>query len=236
MTRLFVPTMGPSDWRRLLGNPRTQWRAEKSAFECAVAWEAVRRSSRGLPPDIEDVLDSKAEFLGSRLLFGVPEHRVELEGGGHASQTDLWALITSPIGVCSVAVEAKAGEPFDDTVRDWLARPPRINGRTTRLEQLCGILQLEPEAVHPLRYQLMHRPVAAILEAQRFRLSSALFLVHAFGDNSDSLSDFEEWASALGVRGAENQLTRVGQRGGVDLWIGWVSSHPADDDTIRRAV
>src|SRR5689334_19327954 len=120
MRRLFVPTFGPSDWRRLLADPGKQWRQTKSAYECAVAWEAARKDIRGLPPEVADLLDAYDQFRGASLLLGLPEHQVLLDGGAHLSQTDLWLLLDSPIGVTSVAVEAKAGESFDQTVSDWL--------------------------------------------------------------------------------------------------------------------
>jgi len=113
--------MGPSDWRRLLADPRKQWRATKSAYEAPVAWESARNGVRGLPSEIAAHLDSDAAFRGAHLLLALPEHQVALEGGGHASQTDLWALLSAPIGVVSTAIEAKAGEPFDRTVREWLS-------------------------------------------------------------------------------------------------------------------
>src|SRR5947207_11246123 len=110
MKRIFVPTMGPSDWRRLLADPERHWVKGRSALELAVSWEAARRSVRGLPPALGKLLDSSPTFSGSALLLAVPEHQVVLKGGGHASQTDLWALLRGPLGLISMAVEAKAGE------------------------------------------------------------------------------------------------------------------------------
>jgi hypothetical protein len=244
MRRLFVPTFGPSDWRRLLANPETQWRASKSAYECAVAWEAARMTPRGLPPDLISLFDSTDEFRGASLLLGVPEHQVQLPGGGHASQTDFWALIDAPIGVCSLALEAKAGEHFDDLVGDWLPTPTedatnltkRPSGKPLRLKHLCEVMELRERDAIACRYQLLHRPVAAIREAKRFRLRTALFLVHAFGDNSESWKDYERWAGFLSVTVAENSIHRLGTRDGIDLWLGWLNSSSAGDPTVRAAV
>jgi len=236
VSRLVVPTMGPSDWRRLLANPATQWRQTKSAFEAAVAWEGARGSVRGLPPAVAAVLDAESAFRESTLLLGIPEHQVELAGGGHASQTDFWALLATQQGVVSVAVEAKAGEPFDRPVAEWLADASDRSGKPARLKQLCDILEISHQDAQSLRYQLMHRPVSAILEAKRFQLSRALFLVHAFGDNDSSLEDYRVWAKQLGVDAAANRVHRVGTRSGVDFWIGWVGVPPADDATVRAAV
>jgi hypothetical protein len=228
--------MGPSDWRRLLADPRKQWVEAKSAYEAAVSWEAARRTPRGLPPSLAGVLDSNEHFRGSSLLLGLPEHQVALQGGGHASQTDFWALISAPIGVVSTAVEAKAGEPFDTTVRKWLAGAKPSSGKPDRLKQLCALLRITESDSMDCRYQLMHRPAAAILEAKRFRLNTALFIVQAFGANEDSFKDYETWAKLLGVVASDGALHEAGQYDGVTLWIGWVSSPAADHVTVRAAV
>jgi hypothetical protein len=49
MNRLYVPSSGLSDWHRRLANPARQWKATKSAYEAAVAWEGARERKRGLP-------------------------------------------------------------------------------------------------------------------------------------------------------------------------------------------
>jgi hypothetical protein len=228
--------MGPSDWHRLLANPRKQWKKEKSAYESAVAWEAARKTPRGLPPDIASALDSENDFRGASLLLGLPEHQVDLEGGGHASQTDLWALLRAPIGVVSLAVEAKAGEPFDETVSEWLASSSARSGKPARIEQLCQLWGVEQDAIESCRYQLMHRPATAILEAKRFGLSTAVFLVHAFGKNVKSLGHYADWRTALGIETTTNALQQAGRYDGIDFWLGWVASEPADYATIRDAV
>jgi len=244
MRRLFVPSLGPSDWRRLLADPEKQWRRSKSAYESAVSWEAARRSARGLPPEIAELFDKTETFRGASLLLGIPEHQVDLEGGGHASQTDFWALIDAPSGVCSLAVEAKAGESFDKLVSDWLIASPasaggserRPSGKPARLKQLCELLEFDEEHAKSCRYQLLHRSVVAILEALRFRLTTAVFLVHAFGKNTDSFEAFQHWARLLGVDASADRLHRVGVRAGVTLWIAWLAVSPASDATLRDAV
>jgi hypothetical protein len=237
MKRLFVPTDGPSDWRRLLADPGKQWRASKSAYEAAVAWESARQKVRGLPEPIEKLFDSAPEFRGARLLLGVPEHQVPLDGGGHSSQTDFWALLDAPAtGVASVAVEAKAGESFDVVVREWLVAAKQGSGKLARLKQLCGLLNMSEADACSCRYQLLHRPAVAIIEARRFRLKNAVFLVQAFGDNTQSLQDYQHWARLLGTEATAETLHLVGVRADVRLWIGWSGSETASDRTVRDAV
>ncbi len=236
MRRLFVPTAGPSDWRRLLADSQKQWRPEKSAFEAAVSWEAARRSARGLPPEVAAVLDSEPEFHGASLLLGLPEHQVELPGGGHASQTDFWALISTPQGVVSTAVEAKAGEPFDKTVREWLADAPAKSGKQQRLDDLCTTLDIKQTAAMDCRYQLFHRSIAAILEARRFRVGTALLLIQAFGDNRASFDDYSKWAALVGVSARASTVQRARTCGGTDLWLAWIDAPVAGPAVIRAAV
>lgn len=236
MRRLFVPTFGPSDWRQLLADPARQWRPAKSAYEMAVAWEAARGTERGLPPDVAHLFDGLPELRGTSLLLGVPEHQVELIGGGHASQTDFWALLRAPIGVVSAAFEAKAGETFDKCVSEWMEGMSPTSGKPARLKQLCEILRLDPTSVGTCRYQLLHRPAAAILEAKRFGLSHAIFLVQSFSQDEESLRDYVAFGRRLGVNLAENTLLVAGEYGGIQLWIGWLSSATADEATLRVAV
>ena len=236
MRRLFVPTFGPSDWRRLLAEPGMQWRHSKSAFEAAVAWEAARLSKRGLPEDLCNVLDLKEEFKGASLLLGLPEHQVDLEGGGHASQTDLWALIDAPVGVVSAAIEAKAGEPFDKPVPKWLADAPPNSGKPARLRQLCEVLGITEAQAQRCRYQLLHRPAVALLEARRFHLRHALFLVQSFIPDQAGFGDFSTFAQQLGVPVEERVIARAGVRHGIELYLGWITSTPAGGDLLRAAV
>jgi hypothetical protein len=102
-----------------------------------------------------------------------------LPGGSRASQTDLFALARSGSDLISIAVEGKVAEAFDTTVGEWLDRraaEQAKRGRTRqpsaqtrkRLAFLCELLQLEEGDILDLRYQLLHRTAAAILEAQRF--------------------------------------------------------------------
>src|SRR5438105_13788719 len=109
MNRIFVPTSGTSDWRRLLADPARHWVQGRSALELAVAWEEASKTPRGLPAAVAQLLDSHPQFRGATLLLAIPEHKVQLDGGGHDSQNDLWALLRAPVGLLSVTVEAKAG-------------------------------------------------------------------------------------------------------------------------------
>src|SRR5438132_2738727 len=119
MQRLYVPTLGPTDWRRLLADPASQWEPTKSALEMAVCWEAAKESDRGLPPEVLATIDSFPRLAGAHLLIGLPEHQVSFEGGGPPSQNDLWALLRVGEDLLSMVVEAEAGEPHVVIVREY---------------------------------------------------------------------------------------------------------------------
>ena len=87
-------------------------------------------------------------FAECSLLLGLPEHQVSLTGGGHASQTDLVALLATSRGVVSLAVEGKAGERFDKPVPEWLADASERSGKPARLRQLCEVLTLSDAQAH----------------------------------------------------------------------------------------
>ena len=224
MTPILVPSRGVSDWQRLLADPVKHWVRGRSAFELATSWESAVPSARGLPKEVGLVLDSIPELRDCEVLIAIPEHKVDLDGGRRPSQTDLWALLRSAHGLASMAVEGKAGEPFDRPVSEWLSNASDRSGKPERLKQLCGLLGLEESAVPACRYQLLHRTAAAILEARRFGASRAVMLVQSFTSDPESMAAYAHFGRLLGAEAGENAAIGCGSRGGVDLFIGWVSS------------
>jgi hypothetical protein len=109
------------------------------------------------------------------------EHAVSTpKGRGKASFTDL--LVRCPES--SVAIEAKYTEPRYESVRSWLASPPKPN----RIEVFAGWLSLinpvaatplEMESVLDLPYKLVHRTASACSTAAGHR--ALVYLI--FGDD-----------------------------------------------------
>lgn len=238
MHRIFIPSAGPSDWRRLLADPASQWVRKKSALEVAVAWEAARQSARGLPPQVAETLDLHDYTRGAQLLLAFPEHRVALPGGGHASQADLWALLRSPGGLISLAVEAKSGESLGEPVETWLAKASPASGKPTRLAFLRDRLGLAGRDVARIRYQLLHRTVSAIVEAERFGATLAVLLVQSFGGASDdsSRADLRAFARLLSADESEERLCEARVPGTVRLLVGWTTSPCATEREFASAV
>jgi hypothetical protein len=236
MTRLLIPTSGPSDWRRLLADPGRQWVKGRSALELAVSWEAARRTTRGIPSSVSRVLDSHAQFAGASLLIGIPEHQVQFDGGGHASQTDLWALLRAPVGIVSMSVEAKAGEGFDRTIASWLADAKPTSGKPARLAQLKSMLGIATELPETVRYQLLHRTASAIHEAERFGARNALLLVQSFSSDPESAAAYAAFCAILGCTNHAGNLVEGPQLGAIRLHFAWVDCEPCGVDQLAAAV
>lgn len=237
MKRLLRPTSGLDDWQALLADPQLHWKRGRSAFELAVSWEVAAKTVRGLPICVAALLDQQDDLRGASVLFAVPEHQVMLGGRGKPSQTDLWALLRGPAGLVSLAIEGKAGEPFDKKVVDWL-KPPAgqsANNRHVRLQGLCSTLGVAEEDVMDLRYQLLHRAASAILEARRYAASHAVVLVQAFDGKGSGFDDFEAFGACLGCSVKRDSLVPARTLNDITLFLGWADCPVATDDAIAHA-
>lgn len=237
MSRIYINSCGPSDWRAKLASPDRHWKRGRSAFELAVSWERASHSSGGIPLEVAKVFTSEPRLAGPRLLFGVVEHKVTLPGGSRPSQNDLWALVVSSSGVVSsIAVEGKAGEPFDRTVEEWLADSKDGSRKAERLEKLTTMLGMENFFPGPIRYQLIHRTASALIEAKRFRTSAAVMIVQSFKPDRDSESDFRAFTRLLGAEVGPGEVREVRQIDGRPLFVGWVSSLLASDREVADSL
>jgi len=238
MTRIFVPSSGPSDWRRLLADPVRHWVPTKSAFECAVSWEGARQNPRGLPELVASALDSHPSTANAALVLAIPELQVDLPGGGHPSQNDVWALLRTSAETVSLSVEAKSGEPLDRLVGEWVADATPTSGKPKRLEFLRECLGLGDVALSGLRYQLLHRAASALVQADRFGAGIAVLLIHSFGGHADDRSreDYQRFAEAMACPPAFNALVGVGRPTKLPLLIGWLADIPAGAEAVARAL
>ena len=103
MSRVYIPSAGPSAWQAFLAEPEKHWRTGYSARTLAYSWEA----SDSLPAEISAMFDESAE-----LLIAISEHKVHLDGGTRSSQSDVFALIRFGTSTCAAAIEGKVNEPF----------------------------------------------------------------------------------------------------------------------------
>ena len=63
--------------------------------------------------------------------------------------------------------------------------------------------------------------------------SSGLYVL---GDHAAPLAAYRHFLRVLGGDGGKDEVVGVGRRGGVDLWLGWLSGEPASDAVVRSAV
>lgn len=190
--RIYLPSNTAENWRVLLADPDKHWRSGFSAKAAAEHWE---RAS-GLPIEIAAVFEQAA--LGpAELLAAFPEWKTPLPGGRRESQTDILALVRSPGGLWIAGVEAKVGEPFGPTVGEWLIDASA--GKLERLDFLKRKLRLGGD-VTGLRYQLLHRTVAAIIEAERFNAAGAAMIVQSFSPVSAWRADFDAFVEMMGMQ------------------------------------
>ena len=216
MTRIYSPATTLDHWRIGLADPNKHWRAGYSAMATAQSWQTANGT---LPPEIARLFDPEPE-----LLLAIPEHKVPLPGGNRDSQCDVFALVRSGKRTIAVAVEAKVNEPFGDTVGSWYAKPTQ--GRTERLSALCAWLGLSFPPDPALRYQLLHRTGAAIVEARRFGLGHAAMIVQSFAPDARWIEDFRAFAAALGLTPDRDQSATCRLPCGLDLTLGWATGDP----------
>lgn len=220
MNRIYIPTSSADQWAALLAEPTKHWRTGFSARTLAHSWQ----EANGFPVEVADALATSGALQGAELLLAIPEHQVRLPGGGRPSQNDVWALARAGGQLASVAVEGKVAEPFGPTVGEWLEQPSE--GKALRLAFLQAELGLTEQPGPEIRYQLLHRTVSAIVEAKRFGAAHAVMLVHSFSQDHRWFGDFAAFAGLLGVGVEVGRVVAVGQRGGVQLHVGWVRGNP----------
>lgn len=183
----------------------------------ALSWEAAEGS---LPIEIAALFGPDTE-----LLLAIPEHKVALPGGPRGTQCDVYALIKSSGQTMSLAVEAKVNEPFGPTVGEWMQNPSP--GKRERLEFICGLLGLEYPIPKHLRYQLLHRTAAAVIEANRFKTDKAAMVVQSFSQEHRWFEDFALFCDIMGKKAAARQAIQVALPSGLDLTLGWAVGSPS---------
>lgn len=223
MNQIYIPSTGSKDWQWLLASPGLHWKHGASAMALADAWE----SAGPWPSKVVSALNTCPGLEQLELLLALPEHGTPLPGGARASQTDLLVLARKPIGdLVAIAVEGKAEEPFGDkTIAEW--RADGGAGRAERLSYLLNLLALpDDESVAGLRYQLLHRTAAAVIEAQRFGATDAVMLVHSFSPKRSWFDDYAQFAGLLGAAAESGTISTARVLGQITLHLGWVSDAP----------
>ncbi len=119
----------------------------------------------------------------------------------------------------AIAIEGKVDEPFGPTIAEWLVDAPP--GKLERLNAIKELLGLSGEIDGAVRYQLLHRSAAAVIEAERFSASSAAMVVHSFSPDRRWHADYKRFAQLLGCVGDVDRAERVASPTPCQLYIGW---------------
>ena len=222
MGKFFVKSKessGPEHWKKLLADPVKHWRTGYSAKALAYSWE----EAGGFPPEVSETLD-KCTFptlQGIEFSYGLVEHHTPVPGRGRSSQTDLLVITNNRKSPTVIAVEGKVSEGFDKSVSEW--NPTQSSNKMTRLSGLCNLLRLPANEVPHIKYQLLHRTASALIEAERFGISTAVMLVHSFSQTNRHLEDYQAFANLFGISDANvNTVSYAGNKNGIDLYLAWV--------------
>ncbi|MFX0199000.1 MAG: DUF6946 family protein [Candidatus Hodarchaeota archaeon] len=222
MSRIFVPTTSPEDWRELLADPETHWRTGFSAKALAFCWE----EAEGFPPEVCRLLSESEipSFKDIQLLLAIAEYQVPLPGGRRPSQNDIFVLAKAQGQLIVIMVEGKVSESFGPTVGEWKASESK--GRTQRLKFIKEQLGLTQELPLDIRYQLLHRTASAVIEAIRFNARSAAMLVHSFSEDDQGFEDYRAFLGLFRVRAKPDRLIFVRETQGINLYCGWTRGNP----------
>ena len=210
----------PEDVKWLLARPERQWVEKYSAYETACSWF----DAQSLPKSIHLILQSDAILANGRLKKAYFEKQTELEDfNRRPSQTDVLAIIETRFGQAILGVEGKVRESFGKIVSEWNDFSP---GKLRRLAGLIGHLRLKPSlSIGSLRYQLLHRTVATLLEAERAAIGEAAMIVQSFSPEHVGFKDFQNFAVALGVPvSAPGKLSDLIALRNVRLRLGWTTN------------
>jgi hypothetical protein len=128
-------------------------------------------------------------------LIIVPEHKTALPGGRRESQSDVFVLGRHANGTVACTIEGKVDEPFGPTLSQQMADASA--GQKLRMAYLCKQLGLGtcPDHIH---YQLLHRTVSALIEADRFNATDAAMIVHSFSPTAKWFDAFTAFVELLG--------------------------------------
>lgn len=172
----------------------THWVDGRSAKEAAVAWLS---GGSAMPREVQSVLEAHAAFGPLLTWQAEPEAKLAFDSfRGEPRNSDLVVHVKDLHGSFVLAVEAKADEPFGETVADALSnalerRIERPNSKgLARLEHLATRLFIPKAAGQPplgtLRYQLLTACAGALAESERAGASRCVMLVHEFvSDKTD---------------------------------------------------
>ncbi|MGJ9384486.1 DUF6946 family protein [Salipaludibacillus sp. CF4.18] len=220
MGSYYTETQGIESWKNELSEPEKQWKSGLSAKELALSWE----EANGFPLSIQEAFQDSGIplFKDTTFLFGFPEYKIPLPGGGTSSQNDLYVLAKASDELLTIMVDGKVSEPFGKTVGFWRGTDPS-SAKRKKLAKLLTTLKLEEEDVLNKRYQLLHQTVSALIEAKRVQAKNTLLLIHSFSKTASGFDEYCEFVKMFELMPLRNSVVGPVLLNGVDVYFGWVT-------------
>jgi hypothetical protein len=221
-----APLAKPEDVIGSLGKQEQYWKEKYCVYETAHSWF----EAQDLPRAIRATLETDPVYADAKLMRAFFEKQPALKGHGTGpnqspsqspSQTDVLAILKIKSGLAVVGVEGRVNEPFGDYVFQW---NDGSASKASRLAAMIKRLRLEPAVASNLRYQLLHRTMAALSEAEMIGAREAAMLIQSFSPDNvrAGFSDFQVFGAALDMPIAQaGRLSQPIDLGDVRLRIGW---------------
>lgn len=188
-----------SDWFRHAPpkGKEKHWVDGRSAKELATAW--CGSGSVVVPNEVASLFGSHQDFVGLGLTSAEPEARIPFDSlPGEPRNADLAIQGHDAKGAVAISVEAKADEPFGDSLANaWADAVERRldnarSGGVARIDTLVASLfrprkSTKLPSLGDIRYQLLTAAAGALAMADEMRAERAVLLVHEFvGPIADS--------------------------------------------------
>jgi len=208
------------DWETYAGTKsKRQWVPGRSAWELANAWCAGAVPK--MPQSVRELLDSRTETRGFEPAIAWPEHAVKFDAFGGPRNADLAIVGNTRTARVAITIEAKADEPFGDTVTGTFAAAlerlvkSKEAGGVRRIEQLAAALfprtafgrdSSRHTRVADLRYQLLSAVAGTLAFADQQQADIAILLIHEFiterttdDRHAQNAADYSAFLNRLGV-------------------------------------
>lgn len=213
-----TPISKPEDIIPFLGRGPLHWREGRSAYETAYSWFG----SKDIPATIRNIFQTDPIFSGAKLRRAFFERQTQFDDIHRGpSQTDLLAHLQTLHGPAVMAIEAKVDEPFGPLVKEW---SDGSLSKKRRLEGLLRRLSINASEAAGLRYQLLHRTVASLVEAKQFSAQHAALVIQSFSAVHACFDDFRLFANAIGAAVERpGALSKPVLFDGVSLRLGWAT-------------
>jgi hypothetical protein len=210
-----------ADWQTYAGPKGSDhWKDGRSAKEIARAW----LEGMGPPLEMAKLLTGHPSFGPLESWIAEPEAKLPFDGfAGEPRNSDLVVHVVDSRGPYLIAVEAKADEPFGQTLAEALASAlerllaNEVSNGLFRIQQLAqalfGARMPGDPAIKHMRYQLLTACAGAICEAERRGYSRTLLLIHEFVTTSTRDELHQANSTALGTfvkRLSHGAVTEVG--------------------------